>query len=470
MHETRRRVAGIALLILIYFAIVFLIPKPAVVKPEGWRLFGLFVTAVAGLLIEPIPGGALVLVAITLSAIIGGLTVQGALAGYSDPTVWLVMSAFFISRALLNTGLARRIALIFVRHFGSNSTGICYALAFSDMTLATVIPSNGARTGGVVLPIIRSIAELYGSKPGETARLIGSYLMMGVYQCSCISCAMFFTGQASNPLIARLAGGAGFKITWLSWLLAGIVPGGLAVLLTPLIVRRMYAPGIHHTPEAAAFAASELKGMGPMSRSERILTAIFLGVCGMWITSDIHKVDITATALLGCSALLLTGVLKWEDVRSEKGAWDLFFWYGGLVMLGRALNDTKVPQEFANGVAAMFGGLGWPVLLGTAVVIYFYAHYAFASITAHVLAMFPPFMAVLLAKQAPIGLVVLAFACFANLSAGLTHYGTTPAPMFYAQNYVTLRDWWRIGFVISLMNLVVWGVAGVAWWKVIGIW
>jgi DASS family divalent anion:Na+ symporter len=181
-------------------------------------------------------------------------------------------------------------------------------------------------------------------------------------------------------------------------------------------------------------------------------------------------VDITLTALLGSVALLLTSVLSWEDVKSERAGWDIFVWYGGLLMLGKALNDTKVPTEFANGIAGTFGFLGWPLLLAFALLIYFYSHYAFASITAHVLAMYPPFLAILLAKQAPVGLVVFAFACFANLSAGLTNYGTTPAPMFFAHEYVSLRDWWRIGFVVSLLNIAIWSTIGFGWWKLLGIW
>ena len=149
--------------------------------------------------------------------------------------------------------------------------------------------------------------------------------------------------------------------------------------------------------------------MGAMSRNEWILATVFVTVCGMWITSDIHGFDITLTALFGSVALLITNVLSWEDVKSERAGWDIFVWYGGPVMLGKALNDTKVPTEFANGIAGVFGSLGWPLLLGFALLlIYFYSHYAFASITAHVLAMYPPFLAILLAKGAPVGLVVFA--------------------------------------------------------------
>src|SRR5262249_46080951 len=134
-------------------------------KPEGWRLTGLFVSAIVGSILQPVPAGALVLAALTLSALMGSLTMEQALAGYANTSVWLVVAAFIISIALIGTGLARRIALWLVRIFGKSSLGVCYSLAASDMILAAAIPSNGARSGGVVLPIARSIAELYGSKP-----------------------------------------------------------------------------------------------------------------------------------------------------------------------------------------------------------------------------------------------------------------------------------------------------------------
>jgi DASS family divalent anion:Na+ symporter len=440
------------------------------VKPEGWRLLGLFAAAIAGLILQPVPGGAVVLMAITLAALMGGLTIHQALAGYADPTVWLVMAAFFISRALINTGLARRIALFFVRLFGRSSLGVCYSLALSDMVLASIIPSNAARSGGVILPIVRSIAELYGSSPGPTAALLGSFLMTAVYQGICVTAAMFFTGQASNPLAAQIAGQMGYPINWASWFVAGIVPGLCSLAVVPYLVLRLNPPVIRRTPEAAEFAARELKAMGRMSGKEIILAVTFVTVCTLWATSAWHGLDIAVTALLGSVALLLIGVLRWEDVKGEHAAWDIFVWYGGLLMLGKALNDTGVTSLFAKEVGGAFGGAAWPVLLGVALLIYFYAHYGFASITAHILAMYPPFVAVLAAKNAPLGLVVFAFACFTNLAAGLTNYGTTPSPMFFAHDYVTFKRWWYVGFVVSLANIAIWSTVGFAWWKLAGIW
>ncbi|MEP7366725.1 MAG: DASS family sodium-coupled anion symporter [Acidobacteriota bacterium] len=459
-----------AILIAIFLVIEFLIPRPVSVSVVGWRLVGIFGATIAGLILQPMPGGALVLLAVTLSAAFGGLTITQALSGYGDPTVWLVMAAFFISRALINTGLARRIALFFVRMFGRSSLGVSYALSISDMVLATIIPSNGARTGGVILPIVRSIAELYGSFPHESPGRLGNFLFTAVYQGICVSAAMFLTGQASNALAAKMATDAGYPIDWTKWFMAGLVPGLCSMAVVPWIVLKLNPPEIRSTPEAAQFAADELRKMGPFRSKEWILTAVFVAVCGLWATTSLHGIDITITALFGSTALLLTGVITWEDVKSEKAAWDIFIWYGGLVQLGKSINNTGVTREFAAWAAALLGDSTWPVILAVSLGIYFYAHYAFASITAHILAMYPPFLAVLVATGAPLGLVAFAFACFTNLAAGLTHYGTTPSPMFYAHEYVPFKTWWKVGFVVSLVNITIWSTVGFGWWKVIGVW
>ena len=469
-YDAKRALWGFALLLAVYLVVVYAIPKPDVIKPAGWRLLGIFLATIVGSVVEPIPAAALVLIAITLSGLFGILPIDQALGGYADRTVWLVMTAFFLSRGLIKTGLARRIALNFVRWFGGTSLGVCYSLGLSDFVLAAMIPANGARAGGVILPIGRSIAEIYGSRPGATANKLGSFLYTAVYQSVCVSTAMFLTGQASNPLAARFAAGAGYPVTWASWFAAAIVPGAVSLAVIPWLVMKLNPPELKETPEAAAFARDELNKMGPLTGSERIVAAIFALVCGLWVASSWTKMDITVIALLGGVLMLITGVLSWEDVKGERAAWDVFIWFGGLFKLGQSLNDAGVTRAFADGVAKQFGNFGWVGLFAIALLLYFYAHYAFASITSHVVAMFPPFLAVLLAKGAPPGIVVYGLACFVNLAAGLTHFGTTPGPIFYADGYVSLKTWWKVGGVVSVVNLIIWTTIGFGWWKLIGVW
>ena len=117
----------------------------------------------------------------------------------------------------------------------------------------------------------------------------------------------------------------------------------------------------------------------------------------------------------------------------------MFIWYGGLLKMGELLNATGVTTAFATAVGAMLGGLGWFTVLVLVLFIYFVTHYFFASITAHMLALFPPFVALLISVGVPPTLAVYSLMCLTNLPAGLTHYGTTTGPILFSQGYVTLR-------------------------------
>ena len=101
---------------------------------------------------------------------------------------------------------------------------------------------------------------------------------------------------------------------------------------------------------------------------------------------------------------------------------------------------------------------------------YFYTHYFFASITAHTSAMYAPFLAVALGLGAPPLLAALVLGFFSSLFGGLTHYGTAPAPIFFGSGYVSLGTWWRVGAIVSLVEIAIWLGIGGAWWRVLGLW
>jgi DASS family divalent anion:Na+ symporter len=454
----------------IYLIVAFLLPRPGSVTPAGWRVTAIFLATIAGLLTQPMPGAALVVISLVTLVIVGGLPAARVLAGFASPTVWLVFVAMLMSRALRDSGLSRRIALHFVRLVGRTSLGVSYALSMTDMTLASGM-SITARSGGIVLPIARGIAELYDSRPGDTSNRLGRSLMMAVYQGSAVSCAMFLTGQASNVLVAGYAAKlAGVTVTWSSWLVAGLLPGLVSAVVVPLVVFRVLPPEITRTPAASAFARQELTAMGPLSRDERIALGVFISVIFLWMTTAWHHVDVSIVALAALGALLITNVLSWQRALQEQPAWDIFIWYGGLLTLGEVLNESGSTAAVARWAGDSFAGLPWFAALLLTLAVYFYAHYAFASVTAHAVAMFQPFVLMLIGLGAPPLVAVYSLACMANLTAGLTHYGTTTAPMVYAEGYVGLRDWWAVGFVVSLANLGIWLTVGFAWWKFLGFW
>jgi len=450
---------------------VYLLPAPAGITDSSWRLFAIFIATITGMIAHPLPSGAIVLLGILTIALTRTLPPEQALAGFADPIVWLVLAAFFISRGMIKTGLGRRIAFLFIRTIGHTSLGLGYALAATDMVLAMIIPSNGARAGGIIFPITKSLSEAYASEPGVTARRLGSFLMTLVYQCDIIICAMFLTGQASNVLIARFAQQTtGIDLSYSRWALGAIVPGILSLVFVPLLIYRTYPPEIKHTPGAAAFAAGELERLGPMSRGEKLMLFVFGIVTLLWMTTQWHRIDYAVVALLGVCVLLVTRVLEWDDIISERAAWSVFIWYGGLVQMGKLIGETGITKWFAESTAEFTLGWNWWIALGALLLVYFYSHYGFASITAHVTAMYIPFLVVIISAGAPKALAVLSLAYYSNFAAGLTHYGTTPAPIYFGAGYVRQSTWWRIGLLASLVNIVIWAVAGFSWWKLLGWW
>lgn len=451
---------------------IAVIPPPEGVTREAWTLLAIFIATIVGSIVQPLTGSAMVLLGVVALALVRAVPIEKALSGYADKFVWLVLAAFFISRAMIKTGLGHRIALIFVRLMGKKTLGLGYSLVFTDFILASFIPSTGARSGGIILPIARSITETYDSRPedGTEARL-GTFLMSMLYQCEVILCATFLTGQASNVIIAGFAAQhANIDLNYSVWFISAIVPSLISLAVIPLMIYWLFPPEVKETPNAVAFAHDELQKLGPLNRHEKILLVVFIAVVILWITAKLHGIDSTVIALLGISSLLVTGVLAWRDLIDETHAWEVFIWYGGLVMMATALGETEIPKLFAGGVASVTSGMSWPVALAILALVFFYAHYAFASITAHVTAMFIPFLAVTVAIGAPAGLTVLLLTYFANLSAGLTHYGTTPAPVYFGLGYVTQKRWWTIGLIASILNIIIWATIGPLWWKSLGWW
>jgi len=450
---------------------ILLIPVPSGVTTQSWRLLAIFAATITGSIVRPIPGAAIVLLGVTALPVFNVMKINEVLTGYADPVVWLVLAAFFISRGMIKTGLGRRIAFLFIKAIGRHSLGLSYALASTETVLATVIPSTGARSGGIIFPIAKSLAEAYESRPGPTARRLGAFLMVSVYQCNVIVCAMFLTGQASNPIIARFAQEVtGIDVTYARWAVAAILPALVSLLVVPWLVYRVFPPEIKHTPAASDFASEELRAMGLMKWSEWLMLAVFGVVAVLWMTIKFHGIDYAAVALLGISILLITGVLDWEDLITEKAAWAVFIWYGGLIRMAEALGQTGLTKRFAEAAAGLTMGWKWWLALASLLLIYFYAHYVFASITAHVTAMFVPFLIVILAAGAPPYLAVLSLAYFSNLGASLTHYGTTPAPIYFGAGYTTQRTWWWLGLITSITTIFIWSVIGFAWWKVLKLW
>jgi DASS family divalent anion:Na+ symporter len=456
-------------LVLVPALILYFAPLPGLTEQQR-HLLAIFIGTIIALVARPVAMGVSVLVAMTLLALTKTLPAARTLSGFSNVTLWLIFTAFLFARAVTQTKLGLRVAYLFIQQFGHSALTLGYSIVATDLFLAVFIPSDTARGGGIVYPIVRSLAEVLDSRPGPTARKIGSYLIMIGFHATYIGSAMFLTGMAANPLIADFAMKiAHVELSWARWALAAAVPGAVSLLIIPYVLYKIYPPEIHNTEAARDMARLELAKMGPMSRNERWLVAIMVFVMTGWVTSSWHGYSNTFVALTGLCLILLAKVISWEDLLSEGRAWDALIWFAPLLMMADALQELGVIKILSNSAFVGLTGLPWLAAVGLLVLIYLYIHYGFASMTAHVTALYPAFLTAAVATGAPPLMAALPLAFFSNLNAGITHYGTGSAPVYFGAGYVSQGDWWRLGFIVSLINIVVWLGIGPVWWKIIGL-
>ena len=450
--------------------LLFLVPLPGF-SPAQQHLLAIFAATIVALIARPVPMGVSVILATTVLLLTGTLPTEKVLAGFGNATVWLVFCAFLFARAVTSSLLGVRIAYFFISRFGHTSLTLGYSIGFSNLALASMVPSDTARGGGVMAPIIRSLARVLDSEPGKSANRIGAYLTLVGFHCNYAASAMFLTGMVANPLIASFAHTiAHVELTWGRWALAASVPGLCTFALVPWLLHALSPPDLQDTEHARAYARGKLGALGPLSAIERRLVLIMLFVLAGWITAPWHGISNTAVALGGVCAILLTGVVSWEDLLGERQAWDALIWFAPLLMMAEQLNEQGVIALVSNSVFRHLHGWPWALALAALGVAYMYAHYAFASMTAHVSALYPGFLSAALIAGVPPQLAVWPLAFLSNLNAGITHYGTGSAPVYFGAGYVSQSSWWTIGFIVSVVNLAIWFGIGLVWWRVIGLW
>ncbi|WP_270234583.1 anion permease [Staphylococcus warneri] len=445
--------------------------KPDALDTQAWYMFAIFVATIIACITQPMPIGAVSIIGFTLTVLVGVVDIKTAVQGFGNNSIWLIAMAFFISRGFVKTGLGRRIALQFVKLFGKKTLGLAYSLVGVDLILAPATPSNTARAGGIMFPIIKSLSESFGSSPKDgTERKMGAFLIFTEFQGNLITAAMFLTAMAGNPLAQNLAEKtAHVHITWMNWFLAALVPGLVSLIVVPFIIYKMYPPTVKETPNAKQWAENELANMGPISIAEKFMTGIFIVALALWVTGSFIHVDATLTAFISLALLLLTGVLTWKDILNETGAWNTLVWFSVLVLMADQLNQLGFIPWLSQLIAHSLHGLSWPIVIVLLILFFFYSHYLFASATAHVSAMYAALLGVAVAAGAPPLFSALILGFFGNLLASTTHYSSGPAPILYGSGYITQKRWWTMNIVLGFVYFIIWIGLGSLWMKLIGI-
>lgn len=456
-------------------------PPPEGLSLAAWHTAIIFVATIVAIVCKVAEIGLLGIVSMTIYALTyaGGAkndagAIKDALSQLNSSLIWLVVVAFMIARGFIKTGLGRRIALMMIRLFGKKTLGLAYGLAFADLILAPAMPSNTARCGGVIYPIADSLARTYNSNPEDESRSkLGTFLVSCIGNVNDITSALFMTAYTGNLLVAKLAQDLGYPMSWGSWLLAMLVPCAVAFVIVPLVIYFVTKPEIKDTPNAPQLAAEKLAEMGKVSRGEWIMIFTVLLLLVLWIFGQSFGINATTTSFVGLSVLLLSGVLSWEDIKNEKGAWDTLIWFAALLMMATQLQTLGFTKWFGEligtEIGLWLGDTNWIILMIVINAFYFYLHYFFASGNAQIAALYSVFLGVGITLNVPLAPMALSMAISSSLSCSLTQYTHARGPILFGAGYVPTGIWWKTGFIVSLFNQVILFSTGLIWWKLLGL-
>ncbi|HWC16955.1 MAG TPA: DASS family sodium-coupled anion symporter, partial [Terriglobales bacterium] len=380
---------------LLPFALAFTIafsPVPAGLTAPAWHLFAIFVSAITAVLIGAFPLLTSTTMAVAAAVLTGTLSPAKAFGGFANTSVLLVVVAFLVAQAVVKSGLGKRISLFMVSRFGRSSMGLAYSIVLTDAVIAPAFPSNTAR-GGVLFPIVLSVAQGSGSRPEDPeGRRLGGYLMFCTMASLAVSSALWMTATSANPIAIQVAKEYGFEVGFGKWLIAACVPGLIAIVALPWLLARLFPPGVGETPAAPAAARKELAALGALSRDEWITGIAFVLMVFGWVFADRLQLNVTSIAFAGLGVLLMTSVLTSNDIATQGDTLATFLWLAVLFALSGQLNELGFMGYAGQRLASHMDGLAWPVTYIALILIYVAIHYMFVSQSSQVLAFLGVFL------------------------------------------------------------------------------
>jgi len=442
---------------------IWFTPIPAGLTSEAWHLFAIFAAAIFSVIVNAFPLLTASLLAVAAAVLTGTVDPGKAFAGFANASVLLVVVAFLVANAVVKSGLGRRISLLVVSVFGRSTLGLGYSIFLTDAMIAPAFPSNTAR-GGVLYPIILSLAQSAGSMPDDAGkRRMGGYLMFCGLASLSVSSALWLTATSANPIGVSLAAQYGVKIDFGTWFLAASVPALATILLLPLILYRLFPPGVTDTPDAPAAARKELHTMGPLSRDEWIVAVAFAFMVTGWVMAGTLNLSLTAVAFAGLGALLATNVLTLEDINLQGGTLVTFIWLAVLFALSGQLNELGFMGYVGGRLTSLLGGIDWPIAYVVLLVLYVLMHYMFVSQAAQVLALFGVFLDVAVRTGVPVSLMAFALLFASSYFSTITPQGGSQNVIFVGAGYLTQGELYRLGLLTTVFCLLVFLVLGTPW-------
>ncbi|MFB3888282.1 MAG: SLC13 family permease [Candidatus Bathyarchaeia archaeon] len=448
--------------------IVSLMPTPAGFNQLGQAVLGITLMTAIFWATGPISLGSATVLMLALYALVG-VPATTAFSAFTSATAWVLIPGLLYGFAMAKTGLGKRIAWSLIRISKPTYPSIMLTFLALGFAFSLVIPSFTARVA-LIAPIAWAIVKamkVEECSDGCALLTLGSMILVVVPGLA------FLTGTLYGPmLIGYLPAAEAAKVTWLGWFTTFGVPFVLFSILTYFGLILVFKPK-QPLSISPSMVKDEMAKLGPMTRSEKYLLAIFvLSIVG-WIAQSLPGMSwfgAQYTAMLGLAALFATRVLSPPDFSGIP--WDLAIFIIGAVSLGTVISYPTA------GVGTFLGNIIGPALLPIAANILIFAPLFFILVFLFnaVAAMLPlviVFLASLLPQMMGLGYTPYIIYAIALAAWPMTFFKWSFYPVAMVEGFTggkgfKMSHQLKLGAVVLVMALISL-LVGVLYWQMTGL-
>lgn len=465
--EIYRKKFGLPLAILAGL-LVWLTPIPAGLSYQGHQALALFAGIFVLYLTEAVPLAVTSLAIAPMAVLMGVAKLKDGLAAFGSSSVFLMLGAFILAAAMVETNLAKRITYYIISLVGSSTTKITFGVMIANCILSFLVPSSTARVA-ILLPVCVSIIGLFG-KEGRTR--FGVNLLLTLTMTTATIASGILTGTVPNPVtLDFIVKAGGPAIGYIEWLKIGFLPAFINTFITWLIIQIAFRPEEKEIPGGEAFVKKNLAEMGPMTYKEKYAGFVFALTVLLWAFGSKIKLDSTTACLIGDLLLFMPkfGVITWKEA-SKHISWNVLLIAGGGIGLGGLLMKTGASKFLAKAVFSTFGLHALPVMMIMIVVMLIcqFMHFFFVGTTVMCTSMMPMIIALSIEAGMPPQLFALPAGMIIGGYPLLMFYCTNPNILVYGTGQLSVGDFPKVGVPISIVSSIVYVLCAMTYWKWIG--
>ncbi len=329
------------ILSLIVAGILWSVPLPGGLSPEGQKALSVTVFTVIWWIFGVTHPAYTTMVMFLGYILLGLATPEIVFRLASLPLMWLVIGAFLLAAAVTKSGLASRVAYVFMIRFAKSYRNIVVLAYVLGFVLSFLIPQPFPRTL-LIMALVSQIIRKSGANNKDAASL-----GLAVFTSATATSMILLTGDAMLNVTAVAF--AGTRIGWLDWLSYMAVPGICASILMMVLHLALFRQTGPMKIDAGVLR-EEQKKLGPLSRQEKATIAWVSMALLLWATDFIHHIDPSWIALgvvVGLSLPIVGDVLEPNDINTGV-AWPIVIFVIGALAIGTVGKETGLSQWLAR--------------------------------------------------------------------------------------------------------------------------